>query len=1131
MARLRALSPANRIVEEGDSVDSPRKPWWQQATALVSLGAGGAITGFAFVPGTADQVASPASMPVTLTALDQAARPAQAAQADDSAVRSAIVSVATYYLRLAQTKTPAEMEALIWQQDSTDGTDHGESCAAFASMTLELGAQIVGRQSWVTGGSSYPWPLHDWADVRVESSADSPGITSVLQDAEAHQRWHPLGDGYQPLPGDWVLFDGHVEVVTKYSDGVLSTIGGDSLPNFSVNAHQYSGSLADNGITGFVSNGSLPAAAGSAGQGASSARPSTPAAGTPGAAAAAQARTAPGAGSGQRTTAQPAAALANIPGTTAAAPSAGGTAPAVSATLTADGPAIPGLPEAAAGGSAAGQEHAAASAGGRPAAGSSRAAPAGTTVAAGKRGAGQTMTSGPVIPGMPGVMVAASSAKPASSRYQRSQPAATSASATGTAAQLAFINELAQGAIAAQHTYGVPAAVTIAQAIDESAWGQSSLAAQDNNLFGIKGTGPAGSVSLPTQEFENGQWVTITAQFRVYSNVAESIADHANLLATSGYYGAAMANRQAPNSFAQALTGVYATDPNYGNTLVGLMRRYNLYRFDPDTQPATAQARAAAHPASASAEQATAPQTASGSAGQAEIPGLVPASQPAPPAGTSSPSATPHSTVKPSPAASRQVLAPSAKPTAATTPPSVSRRVLAPSAKPTAATTPRSVRTPAPTPVPAARTVSPRASAPYAAASQSVHPHATASQATATPRPTVPAQGTAGRPAPKLQGTATAPAVASPRRTAPAPATVAAPTGQPQAAAPSPAPGSGSAARGPSGSRAPAASSARTGSPSGGVAHPFATAPAASSAPSATPSPSASAAGQDEAEIPGIPAAPSSAGPATAHTSARMSSPSDTRVIAELAAVVRPARAAGTAGPPAAPVARSVAAQPGAADAPAPRAPARSAGAPKKTQKKKAAAKTRKTAPRYQPQMPTAVKSTFLATARKPLARAELIYRDVAGNCGISWKLLAACDWMQCEANPRYSPVQGEKLGTVNPDGTVFRTKSEALMQCAHDLVAVADTVYHIDLTVPVELSVLELANVFAGFRWGGLLKLHNTSAMEFPYSVQGLTDQHTSMRWPRIAEPHAPDKPGAKFRRPFGAVPVVLSLDYPATV
>ena len=38
-------------------------------------------------------------------------------------------------------------------------------------------------------------------------------------------------------------------------------------------------------------------------------------------------------------------------------------------------------------------------------------------------------------------------------------------------------------------------------------------------------------------------------------------------------------------------------------------------------------------------------------------------------------------------------------------------------------------------------------------------------------------------------------------------------------------------------------------------------------------------------------------------------------------------------------------------------------------------------------------------------------------------------------------------------------------------------------------------------------------------------------MRWPNIEEPNAPDKPGARFRMPFGAVPVVLGLGYPATV
>ena len=59
--------------------------------------------------------------------------------------------------------------------------------------------------------------------------------------------------------------------------------------------------------------------------------------------------------------------------------------------------------------------------------------------------------------------------------------------------------------MAAQRQYGIPAAVTIAQAIDESGWGQSQLAAQDNNLFGIKGPARPGSVLRPTQEYENGQ--------------------------------------------------------------------------------------------------------------------------------------------------------------------------------------------------------------------------------------------------------------------------------------------------------------------------------------------------------------------------------------------------------------------------------------------------------------------------------------------------------------------------------------------------------------------------------------------------------------------------------------------------
>jgi hypothetical protein len=177
------------------------------------------------------------------------------------------------------------------------------------------------------------------------------------------------------------------------------------------------------------------------------------------------------------------------------------------------------------------------------------------------------------------------------------------------------------------------------------------------------------------------------------------------------------------------------------------------------------------------------------------------------------------------------------------------------------------------------------------------------------------------------------------------------------------------------------------------------------------------------------------------------------------------------------------------------------------------------------------VTTAYFASAKAPLARGEYLYRDVAASTGIGWQLLAAVDWMECKADPRRSPVHGEKLGSLNPDGTAYSTKSRALTQCACDLIELAGAVYGIDLTVPRAQSVPTLAAAFSAFRWGALLRRHGVSPMEFPYAVAGLTAQHQKMHWPGIDAPDAPDRPGARFREPFGAVPVVLCLSYPATV
>lgn len=79
------------------------------------------------------------------------------------------------------------------------------------------------------------------------------------------------------------------------------------------------------------------------------------------------------------------------------------------------------------------------------------------------------------------------------------------------------------------------ASVMIAQAILESASGNSTLAqAPNNNLFGIKGTYHGNSVQLPTREDDGtGATYTIMSDFRQYETVDESLSDYADLLSNS----------------------------------------------------------------------------------------------------------------------------------------------------------------------------------------------------------------------------------------------------------------------------------------------------------------------------------------------------------------------------------------------------------------------------------------------------------------------------------------------------------------------------------------------------------------------------------------------------------------------
>ena len=127
---------------------------------------------------------------------------------------------------------------------------------------------------------------------------------------------------------------------------------------------------------------------------------------------------------------------------------------------------------------------------------------------------------------------------------------------------------------------GVPASIIMAQAALETGWGSSAIG-NAKNLFGIKGTGPAGSITVPTKEVINGRTVTVQGTFRKYNSWQESIDDHSRLLTTAARYSTAMANRNNPDQFARELLKAgYATDPQYANKLISIMKSNNFYQYN-----------------------------------------------------------------------------------------------------------------------------------------------------------------------------------------------------------------------------------------------------------------------------------------------------------------------------------------------------------------------------------------------------------------------------------------------------------------------------------------------------------------------------------------------------------------------
>lgn len=148
-----------------------------------------------------------------------------------------------------------------------------------------------------------------------------------------------------------------------------------------------------------------------------------------------------------------------------------------------------------------------------------------------------------------------------------------------------FIPTIAPLVVAENKKRGNPlfSSVVIAQAICESGWGQSKIMMKANAIFGIKATSNwKGKVyNANTQEcYDGSTYTNITACFRAYDSLAESIADYFDLILGLSRYQEAI-NTSSPLECITAIkNGGYATSPTYINTIMSIINSNNLTKYD-----------------------------------------------------------------------------------------------------------------------------------------------------------------------------------------------------------------------------------------------------------------------------------------------------------------------------------------------------------------------------------------------------------------------------------------------------------------------------------------------------------------------------------------------------------------------
>ncbi len=158
-------------------------------------------------------------------------------------------------------------------------------------------------------------------------------------------------------------------------------------------------------------------------------------------------------------------------------------------------------------------------------------------------------------------------------------PAAAFGQSTKDRQYLDYIDTYKDLAIEQMLKYNIPASITLAQGLLESRAGLSRLATQGNNHFGIKCHDWSGRAIYEDDD---------AAQecFRMYKNPRESYEDHSVFLSTGRRYASLFSLKRTDyKGWARGLKAAgYATSPTYASSLIDIIERYGLAKYDKATK-------------------------------------------------------------------------------------------------------------------------------------------------------------------------------------------------------------------------------------------------------------------------------------------------------------------------------------------------------------------------------------------------------------------------------------------------------------------------------------------------------------------------------------------------------------------